>query len=99
MTYGNDHFGHAYAGAGYVNTSARVHFVGLVQPFRYVGEEVVRFGMAAVSTTVRVTGAFMRWRDERSTIKALQALENHRLDDIGVAREDIVKVARKLANG
>ena len=98
MTYGIDHFRHAHAGAGYANVPARVPFVGLVEPFMYVGEEAARFGSAAVSTAARVTGALMRWRSERSTIKALRTLEDHRLDDIGVAREDIAKVARKLAN-
>lgn len=99
MTYRNDNFRHAHAGAGYANTPARVPFVELVEPFMYVGEEVVRFGTAAVSTTVRVIGAFMRWRNERSTIVALRALEDHMLDDIGVRREDIATVARKLAHG
>ncbi len=99
MTYRNDHFGHAHAGAGYANTPARVPFVELVEPFMYVGEEVVRFGSAAVSATARVTGAFMRWHNERSTIKALRGLDDHRLDDIGVRRDEISTVARKLANG
>jgi uncharacterized protein YjiS (DUF1127 family) len=98
MTYGTDHFRHAHAGAGYANSPARVPFVAFFEPFTYVGEEVVRFGSAAVSTVARVTGALMRWRNERSTVKALRALEDHRLDDIGVAREDIAKVARKLAH-
>jgi len=99
MTYRNDHFGHAHAGAGYANTPARVPFVELVEPFMYVGEEVVRFGSAAVSATSRVAEAVMRWRNERATVKALMELEDHRLDDIGVRREEISAVARKLANG
>ena len=99
MSYRNDHFGHAHAGAGYANTPMRVPFVELVEPFMYVGEEVVRFGSAAASATSRVTAAFMRWRNERATIKALRALEDHRLEDIGVRREEIATVARKLANG
>ena len=99
MTYRNDHYGHAHAGAGYANTPARVPFVELVEPFMYVGEEVVRFGSAAVSATSRVTAAYMRWRNERATIKALRELEDHRLDDIGIRREEIPAVARKLANG
>jgi len=99
MTYRNEHFGHAHAGAGYANTPTRVPFVELVEPFMYVGEEVVRFGSAAVSATSRVAGAFIRWHNERSTVKALRELDDHRLDDIGVRREEISAVARKLANG
>jgi uncharacterized protein YjiS (DUF1127 family) len=99
MTYRNNHFEHAHAGAGYANTPTRVPFVELVEPFMYVGEEVVRLGSAAASATSRVTEIFMRWKNERSTIKALRALEDHRLEDIGVRREDIAAVARKLANG
>jgi uncharacterized protein YjiS (DUF1127 family) len=99
MTYRNDHYGHAHAGAGYANTPARVPFVELVEPLMYVGEEVVRFGSAAVAGTSRVTGAFIRWHNERSTIKALRELDDHLLDDIGVRREEISAVARKLANG
>ena len=99
MTYRNDHFGHAHAGAGYANNPARVPFVELVEPFMYVGEEVVRFGSAAISAMSRVAGAVMRWRNERATVKALRGLEDHRLDDIGVRREEISAVARKLANG
>ena len=99
MTYGNDHFGHTHWGAGYANTPARVPFVELVAPFMYVGEEVFRFGSAAVNRTARVAGAFMRWHNERATVKALSALEDHLLNDIGIRREDIPAVARKLANG
>ena len=99
MTYRNDHFGHGHAVAGYANTPARVPFVELVEPFMYVGEEVVRFGTAAVAATYRATGAFTRWYNERATIKALRALEDHRLDDIGVRRDEIAAVARKLAHG
>ena len=99
MTYRNDHFGHAHAGAGYANTPARVPFVELVEPFMYVGEEVVRFGSAAFSATSRVAGAVMRRWNERTTIRALRELDDHRLDDIGIRREEIATVARKLANG
>ncbi|NCF29394.1 MAG: DUF1127 domain-containing protein [Gammaproteobacteria bacterium] len=99
MTYRNNHFEHAHAGAGYANTPARVPFVELVEPFMYIGEEVVRFGSAAVSATSRVTRAIMRWHNERATIKALRALEDYRLDDIGVRREEIAAMARNLANG
>ncbi|NCF81364.1 MAG: DUF1127 domain-containing protein [Proteobacteria bacterium] len=41
----------------------------------------------------------MRWHNERVTIKALRALEDYRLDDIGVRREEIAAMARTLANG
>lgn len=99
MSNWNDHFGHAHAGAGYGNTPARVPFVELVEPFMYVGEEVVRFGTAAFSTAVKAKDAFARWRNTRATVKALSALEDHRLEDVGVRRDEIVAVARKLANG
>lgn len=99
MNYSVDNSGHAHAGAGYANVPQRVPFAELVGPFMYVGEQVVQLGSAAVSMAARVAGAFLRWRNERSTVKALRALEDFRLDDIGIRREDIVAVARKLANG
>ena len=99
MTYGNDHIGHIHVGAGYANAPARVPFVELVDPFMYVGEEVVRFGSAVVNRTARVASAFVRWHNERATVKALSTLDYYRLDDIGIRREDIPALARKLANG
>ena len=99
MNYANDHFGHAYAGAAYGNVPSGVPFVHLVAPFMYVGEEVVRIGTAAFSATAKATDAVTRWMNERKTFKALSALEDHRLDDIGVSRDEIASVARKLAHG
>lgn len=99
MTYRNDHFGDGHAVAGYANTPVRVPFVELVEPFMHVGEEVVRFGAATVAAMYRATGAFTRWRNERSTIKELMALDDRILEDIGVRRSEIMAVARKLAHG
>ena len=99
MNHRTDYSGYAHAGAGYAGTPTRVPFTELVEPFMYVGEEVVRFGSAAVSAAARVTGAFMRWHRARATVKSLQALEDHRLEDIGISRSEIAVVARKLANG
>ena len=99
MKFGSDNFGHAHAAAGYANAPARVPFVELVEPFLYIGEEIVRFAMAAARATARAANAVTRWRNQRATRKALQALEDHRLDDIGVRREDIAELARELAHG
>lgn len=99
MTYRNDNYGNGYAVAGYANSPTKVPFVELVTPFMYIGEEVVRFGTAAVAATFRVAAAFMRWRNERATMRALGALEDHILKDIGVSRGEIPAIARKVANG
>lgn len=99
MTYRNDNYGSGYAAAGYANTPTRVPFVELVSPLMYIGEEVVRFGTAAFSAAFHMAGAFVRWRNERVTIRALEGLEDHILKDIGVNRGEIIAVARKLANG
>lgn len=99
MNHRADHFEYAHAGDGYANTPTRVPFVELVEPFMYVGVEIVRSASAAVSATARANAAFKRWRNKRATILALRQLEDHRLEDIGVRREDIATVARKLANG
>jgi len=98
MNHRADHFEYAHAGGGHANTPTRVPFVELVEPFMSVGEEIVRGASAVVSTTARMNGAFKRWRNVRATVLALRQLEDHRLEDIGVHREDIVAVARKLAN-
>ena len=99
MKFRTDQFGHAYAGAGYGNVPTRVPFVELVEPTHYVGEEIFRFGNAGVRAATRAAGAFNRWRNRRATFKALSALEDFRLEDIGVRREDIAKIADDLANG
>lgn len=99
MKLGTDNFEHAYAGAGHANAPAHVPFVELVEPFLYMGDEIVRFATAAAHATAGPASAVTRWRNQRATRKALQALEDHRLDDIGVRREDIAELARKLAHG
>jgi uncharacterized protein YjiS (DUF1127 family) len=99
MKFRTDHFEHAHAGAGHANVPVRVPFAEFVEPFLYVGEEIVRLGFAMVRGIFSATRAVNRWRNQRATIKALQGLEDHRLDDIGVHREDIAKLAHKLANG
>jgi uncharacterized protein YjiS (DUF1127 family) len=99
MTYRNEHTGHRPAYAGYGNTPARVPFVELVEPLMYVGEELVRYATVVARVAYRLAGAFNRWRNERATFNALSALDDHRLDDIGVRRDEIAALARKLANG
>ena len=99
MKFGNEHFEHAHAGAGYAHMPARVPFVDLVEPFFYVGEEVVRLATAVSRVVFDAASAVKRHWNQHSTMKALQALEDHRLDDIGVRREDIAELARKLAHG
>ena len=99
MSYEDNRYQHAHAGAGYANTSARVPFFELVQPLAYVGEEVVRLGSTVTSAIFRAVGAFVRWSNERSTIKTLEALDDFRLEDIGIRRDEIREVARRLARG
>lgn len=99
MSYRSEYLEYTYGRAGYSDTPARVPFVELVAPFTYVGEEVVRLGSAVTSMMSRVIGSVMRWSNERSTIKALQALDDFRLADIGVRREQIREIARNLAHG
>jgi len=43
-----------------------------------------------VEAIVAVHGAFRRWRDRRRTRRALAELDDHRLRDIGLERDDIV---------
>jgi uncharacterized protein YjiS (DUF1127 family) len=99
MNFRTEHFEHAHAGASHANVPVRVPFAEFVEPFLYVGEEMVRLGFAMARVMFSAAGAVDRWRNQRATVKALQGLEDHRLDDIGVRREDIAKLAHKLANG
>ncbi|MDJ0896882.1 MAG: DUF1127 domain-containing protein [Alphaproteobacteria bacterium] len=42
--------------------------------------------------------AFVRWNKARRLAEQLWALDDHELDDIGIARCDIWDIARKSAN-
>ena len=42
--------------------------------------------------------AFARWNKARRLAEQLSALDDHELDDIGIARCDIWDIARKSAN-
>jgi uncharacterized protein YjiS (DUF1127 family) len=99
MKIGTDPFEQPHAGAGYAHMPARVPFVDLVEPFSYVGEEVVRLGTAIARAAINAASVVQRRWNQHTTMKALQALEDHRLEDIGVRREEIAELARKLAHG
>jgi|GEM_PF-885513 len=99
MTDRNEHSRRVHGDAGYADVPMRVPFIEVVEPLIYVGEEVARLGSAAISATTRVAAALVRWHNMQSTIKALRTLDDRMLNDIGVRREDITAVARKLANG
>ena len=43
--------------------------------------------------------AFARWNKARRLAEQLSALDDHELDDIGIARCDIWDIARQSANG
>ena len=96
MNFGTNNFEHALAGGGHANAPAHVPFAEFVEPFLYVGEEITRAGIAAVRAVTGVASAVNGWRNKRATIKTLQALEDHRLDDIGVRREEIAALAGNL---
>ena len=99
MKFGTANFGPAFSGEGHTSSTAHVPFAELVQPFLYIGEEIFRAGMGVAHSAAGAAGAVSKWRNQRATMKALQALEDHRLDDIGVRREEIPELARKLAHG
>jgi uncharacterized protein YjiS (DUF1127 family) len=44
-----------------------------------------------------LAGALMQWNDARITRKALDALSDHELDDIGLCRGDIEAIAGRGA--
>jgi len=45
--------------------------------------------------TSRVANAIISWRNRRATRKALAELSDRELDDIGIHRSDIDRVARR----
>ena len=45
--------------------------------------------------TSRVANAILSWRNRRATRKALSELSNRELDDIGLNRSDIDRIARR----
>ena len=50
---------------------------------------------APLALLSRVVAAVSRWNDVRSTRKALSALSDHELDDLGLCRGDIEAVATR----
>jgi len=50
------------------------------------------------SVTHQIVGAVLRWRDRRITIRALEALNDHYLLDMGIERSDIHSFVTKAQN-
>ena len=46
---------------------------------------------------MNLTESFRNWRTYRNTVSELSRLSNRQLGDLGIARDDIRKVARKSA--
>lgn len=84
-------------GPGYADLPAHLPFTDVVGPLMHVGEEIVRYTDAFVSSLRRCRGAFRRWRSTRITANALRALDDNVLEDIGVRRYEIDDLARRLA--
>ena len=42
-----------------------------------------------------LVNAFLTWKDDRATRKALSALSDHELDDIGLVRGDIDRLTHR----
>ena len=50
---------------------------------------------SADQLTSRVANALLSWRNRRATRRALAELSDRELDDIGLSRSDIDRVARR----
>lgn len=50
---------------------------------------------AGTGLFARIAGAFQTWNDARVTRKALSALSDRELDDIGLCRGDIERIAAR----
>ncbi|SFA88417.1 protein of unknown function [Poseidonocella pacifica] len=61
----------------------------------YVAHRNTTFDLGIAAAAYRIVTKIADWRDARVTRRALYALSDHELEDIGLSRSDIQLVARR----